>query len=154
MKITCYISFIYLFIYFLLTYKFKETRKLTTGKLQLASDILSHYPWFLEKFVDFISTCNNFVLITILFLIQVSSWINAEKKISLRNSLNFANKVIFVFFLHKMWLYQIIWTWCGNFPKIKLCTLFSPLKIILGAESVWIEIILYLWVTMNRKKKK
>ena len=53
-----------------------------------------------------------------------------------------------------MWLYQSIWAWCGNFPKIKLCTLFSPLKTILGAKSVRIEIILYLWVTMNRKKKK
>ena len=74
-------SFIYLFIYlFLVTHKFKATCKLTTGKLQLASDILSHYPWFLEKFVDFISTCNNFVLMAILFLIQLSSMINAEKK--------------------------------------------------------------------------
>ena len=76
-------SFIYLFIYlFLVTHKFKATCKLTTGKLQLASDILLHYLWFLEKFVDFISTCNNFVHMTILFLIQVSSWINAEKHIN------------------------------------------------------------------------
>ena len=77
-----------------------------------------------------------------------------QKKISLRNSLNLANKLKFVFFLHKMWLYQSIWTWCGNFLKMKLCTLFSPLKIVLGAEIVWIELILHLWVTLNRKKKK
>ena len=96
--------FIYLLIYFLLTHKSKATRKLATGNSQLASDISSHYLWFLEKFVNFISTCNNFVLITILFLIQVPCWINAGKEISLRNSVNFANKLNFVF-LHKMWLY-------------------------------------------------
>ena len=153
MRIFCYILFIYLFIYFLLIHKFKATRKLTTGKSQLASDISSHYPWFLEKFVNFISTCTNFVLITILFLIQVPSCINAGKEISLRNSINFANKLKFDF-LHKMWLYQSIWTWWGNFPKMKLWTLLSPLKIILGTESVSTEIILYLLVTLNRKKKK
>ena len=85
-KVTCNIL-----KFFMETHNFNTTRKtlfscIVTSNLKLTTRNLSYIialSFILvskQNFFYFISTCCNFVLITVLFLVQESSWIQVDKK--------------------------------------------------------------------------
>ena len=85
-RITCYIL-----KFFMQTHKFNATRRtlfscIVTSNLKLTTRNFSYIIALCfilvskQKKFYFISTCCNFVLITVLFLVQESSWIQVDKK--------------------------------------------------------------------------
>ena len=85
-RITCYIL-----KFFMQTHNFNTTRKtlfsyIVNSNLKLTTRNLSYIiaiSFILvskQTFFYFISICYNFILITVLFLVQESSWIQVDKK--------------------------------------------------------------------------